>query len=70
MKHKLWSLVGCFLLAGGGSHAQTPAVAPPDWHPAARSLLISTRFAETPQLHLHDYTSYITVEFLRQYLLQ
>jgi len=23
-----------------------------DWHPAERSLLISTRFAETPQLHL------------------
>jgi dipeptidyl aminopeptidase/acylaminoacyl peptidase len=23
-----------------------------DWHPAARSILISTRFAETPQLHI------------------
>jgi len=23
-----------------------------DWHPSARSILISTRFAETPQLHL------------------
>src|ERR1700737_2785079 len=23
-----------------------------DWHPARREMLISTRFAETPQLHL------------------
>ena len=83
MKHKFRSLVGCLLLAGGVSQAQTPVVAPPeslvvegaptipenvaaairrygeyrsapivDWHPSARSLLISTRFAETPQLHL------------------
>jgi hypothetical protein len=53
-----------------------------DWQPGKRGLLISTRFAATPQLHLvgqpggyqkkanQDYQFYATVEFLEEYLLK
>src|ERR1700722_17469969 len=35
-----------------GRYGEDPYAGLADWHPAKRNILISTRFAETPQLHL------------------
>src|SRR3982074_1981151 len=44
--------ISASLAETAGRYASYPSANLADWHPAKREMLIATRFAETPQLHL------------------